>query len=138
MAGVSILTSDNVHFKVKLVKRDKDDHFILIKWAIHQEKIIITLYETNVSTPEFIKHTLKDLNSIDPNTVVVGDFNPSIEKSSRQTIYTEILELNDMDIYLFIWMEITDVYRETDVPWETDVSWESTIYIILSSPWKFL
>jgi hypothetical protein len=86
MAGVSILTSDNVHFKVKLVKRDKDGHFILRKWAIHQEKkTIITLYETNVSAPDFFKHTLKDLNSIDPNTVVVWDFNPSIEKSSRQT-----------------------------------------------------
>jgi hypothetical protein len=31
MAGVPILSSDKIHFKVKLVKRDKDGHFILIK-----------------------------------------------------------------------------------------------------------
>jgi hypothetical protein len=36
---------------------------------------IINLYAPNVNTPNFIKHTLKDLKAyIDANTVVVGDF----------------------------------------------------------------
>jgi hypothetical protein len=41
----------------------------------------------NVSVPDFIKHTIKDLKPhIDPNTVVVGDFNTllsTIDRSSR-------------------------------------------------------
>jgi exonuclease III len=75
-AGIAILISDKTEFKLKLLKRNKEGHFILIKGAIHQEEITITnLYAPNVSAPNFIKHTLKDLKAhIDPNTVVVGDF----------------------------------------------------------------
>jgi hypothetical protein len=78
-----------VDFKLKLLKRDKEGYYILIKGAIHQKEIIIiNLYSPNVSDPNFIKHTLKDLKPhIDPNTVVVGDFNTplsTIDRSSRQ------------------------------------------------------
>jgi exonuclease III len=56
-AGIAILTSNKVDFKLTLAKRDKEDHFILIKGAIHQEEItIINLYTPNVSAPSFIKH----------------------------------------------------------------------------------
>jgi hypothetical protein len=65
-AGVAILISVKVDFKLKLVK--KKVHFILIKGAIHQEKItIINLYAPKVSVPYFNKHTQKDLKPhIDP------------------------------------------------------------------------
>jgi hypothetical protein len=101
-----------VDFKLKLVKRDKEGYFILIKGAIHQEEVtIINLYALNVSAPNFIKHTLRDLKPhIDPNTVVVRHFNSplsTIDRSSKQKINKEILELNDIiDL-----MELTDVYR---------------------------
>jgi exonuclease III len=67
----------------------EEGHFILIKGAIYQEEItIINLYIPKVSAPNFIKHTLKDLKQhIDPNTVVVGDFNiplSPIDRSSSQ------------------------------------------------------
>jgi exonuclease III len=76
-AGVAILISDKIDFKLSLFKREKEGHFILIKGAIHQKEItIINLYVPNISAPNFIKHTLKDLKAyIDSNTVVVGDFN---------------------------------------------------------------
>jgi hypothetical protein len=45
-----------------LIKQDKEGHSILIKGETHQNKItIINLYAPNVSAPNFIKHTLKDL-----------------------------------------------------------------------------
>jgi hypothetical protein len=54
-----------VDFKPKLVRRDKEVHFILTKRAIHQEEVtIITLYAPHVSAQNFIKHTLMDLKSI--------------------------------------------------------------------------
>jgi hypothetical protein len=75
--GVAIFTSDKVDFKLTLVKRDKQGHFILTKGAKHQEEItILNLYEPNVSTHYFIKHTLNDLKShINAITMAVRDFN---------------------------------------------------------------
>jgi exonuclease III len=89
-AGVAILISDKVDFKPTLIKRDKG-HSILIKGEIDQKKVtIINLYAPNVNTPNFIKHTLKDLKAyINSKTVVVGDFNTplsSIDRSSKYSI----------------------------------------------------
>jgi hypothetical protein len=43
------------------------------------EIAIVNLYAPDVSVPNFIKHTLLDLKTlIDPNIVVVGDFNTSL------------------------------------------------------------
>jgi hypothetical protein len=65
-----------VNFKLKLLKRDKEGHFILIKGAIHQEEITI-INLPNVSVHNFIKHTLKDLKPHrDSNTVVMEDLIP--------------------------------------------------------------
>jgi exonuclease III len=77
LAGVAILISDKVDNKPTLIKQDKEGHSILIKGEIDQEEItIINLYAPNVNTPNFIKHTLKDLKAyINSNTVVMGDFN---------------------------------------------------------------
>ena len=33
-AGVAILISDEIHFKTKAVKRDKEGHYIMIKGSI--------------------------------------------------------------------------------------------------------
>jgi exonuclease III len=72
-----------------------------MKGAIHQKEItIINIYAPNVSAPNFIKHTLKDLKAhIVPNTVGVGDFNTflsPIDRSCEQKINKETVELNDI------------------------------------------
>jgi hypothetical protein len=79
---------------------------------MHQEEIrIMNLYAPSFSPLNFIKHTLKGLKThIDPNIVVMEDFSTllsTIDRSSRQKINKEILELNDIiDL-----MELTDVCR---------------------------
>jgi hypothetical protein len=77
-----------VDFKLTLVKRDKEGHFILIKRAIFQEEItIINLYAPNISVANFIKHTLKDIKShVNPNSVVVKDFNTLLSPIDRSSI----------------------------------------------------
>jgi hypothetical protein len=69
---------DKVDFKLTLIKWDKEGQFILIKGEVHQKEItMINLYAPNANTPNFIKHTLKDLIlHVDSNTVVVGDLIP--------------------------------------------------------------
>jgi hypothetical protein len=61
-AGVAILISDTVDFKLTLVKWGKGGHFIIVKGAIHQKEIIIiNLDAPNVSSTIVIKHKLNDL-----------------------------------------------------------------------------
>jgi N-methylhydantoinase B/oxoprolinase/acetone carboxylase alpha subunit len=103
LAGVAILISDKVDFKLTLIKRDKEGHSILIKGEIDQKEIIIiNLYAPNVNIPNFIKHTLKDLKAcINSNTVVVEHFNTplsSIDRSSKQKISKEILDLKHQQL----------------------------------------
>jgi hypothetical protein len=64
-----------IGFNCTLVKWDNEANFILIKWAIHwKEMTIVPLYASNVSAPNFIKHTLKELKAhVDSKTVIVGD-----------------------------------------------------------------
>jgi hypothetical protein len=51
-AEVGIPILDKVNFKLKLVKRDKEGHFILIKGEIHQdERTISTLCTPKVTAP---------------------------------------------------------------------------------------
>ena len=40
-AGVPILISDKIDFKINSVKRDKEGHYIVIKGSIQEEDIII-------------------------------------------------------------------------------------------------
>ena len=39
-AGVAILISDRIHFKIKTITRDKEGHYIMIKGSIQEEDII--------------------------------------------------------------------------------------------------
>jgi hypothetical protein len=89
-----------VDFIPQLVRRDKQGHFMLTKGAKHQKEIKITnLYVPNVGSPNFMKHKLMDLKSqVNPKAVVDKDFNTPLspkDRSSRQKINKEILDLND-------------------------------------------
>jgi exonuclease III len=111
-ARVAILISDKVYFKLTIFKWDKEGHSILIKVEIHQKEItIINLYATNVNVHNFINHTLKDLKTyINSNTVVVREFNTplsSVDRSSKQTINKEILDL----YHTINHMDLVNVYR---------------------------
>ena len=44
-AGVAIIESDKIDFKIKAVKRDKEGHYIMIKGSIQEEDItVINIY----------------------------------------------------------------------------------------------
>ena len=43
-AGVAILISDKIDFKIKAMKRDKKGHYIIIKGSTQEEDTIINIY----------------------------------------------------------------------------------------------
>ena len=51
-AGVAILTSDKIDFKIQNVTRDKEGHYIMIKGSIQEEDItIINIYALHIGAP---------------------------------------------------------------------------------------
>ena len=76
-AGVAILISEKLDFKLKAVTRDGEGHYIIITGSIHQEELtIINVYAPNTGAPKDIKQLLINIsNLIDKNVVIAGDFN---------------------------------------------------------------
>ena len=54
-AGVARLISDN-NFKAKVIKKDKEGHYIMIKGSIQEEDfILINIHAPNIGAPKYIK-----------------------------------------------------------------------------------
>ena len=84
---MAIITSKEIDFQKKLVTRDKEDHYIVIKGSINQEDIlIINIYALNIGVSKYLKQILIELKGeIDSNTIMLGDFNTPLSKLGRSS-----------------------------------------------------
>ena len=98
-AGVAILISDEIDYKIKYVPRDKEGHY-MIKGSIQEEYItVINIYAPSIGAPQYIRQMLTAIKEeINSNTIIMGDFNTSLipmDRSSKMKINKETQALNN-------------------------------------------
>ena len=61
-AGVAILISDKIDFKIKAIKKDKEGHYLMFKGSIQEEGIkIVNIYAPNTGASRYIQQILIDI-----------------------------------------------------------------------------
>ena len=130
-AGVAILISDKIDFKINTITRDKEGHYIIIKGSIPEEDITTeNIYAPNIGAPQQIRQMLTTTKvEIDNNTIIVGDLNTPLspmDRSSKMKINKETQTLNDTLNKMYL----IDIYR-TFYP-------KNRIHFLLKCSWYIL
>ena len=99
-ARVAILISDKIDFKIKVVKRNKQGHYIMIKGSIEEWDItVINIHAPNIGAPQYVRQMLTSMKGeINRNTIIVGEFKSPLtpmDRSTKQKISKKTQTLND-------------------------------------------
>ena len=77
---MAILILNKINFQPKVIKKDKEEHFILIKGKIYQEELsFLNIYAPNARVYTFIEETLLKLKAHTAlYTIIVRDFKTTL------------------------------------------------------------
>ena len=84
-AGVAILISDKIDFKIKTITRDKEGHYIMIKGSIQEEDVtIVNIYAPNTGAPQYIRQTLTNIKGEIDSDTIIEDFNTPLTPMEKE------------------------------------------------------
>ena len=85
-AGVAILISAKIDFKIKTYKRQR--RHLMIRGSIQEHIKLIIIYAPTIGAPHYVRQPLTAIKGeINSNTIIVGVFNTpliSVDRSSKQ------------------------------------------------------
>ena len=71
-AEIATLISNKINFEIKVVKRDKEGHYIMIKGSLQEDTTIINIYAPNIGAPQYVRQMLTNLTGeINNNMIIV-------------------------------------------------------------------
>ena len=71
-AGVAILISDKIYFEIKVLKSNKERHYIMIKGSIQEDITIINIYAPNIGEPQYVRQMLTSMKGEIINKTIIG------------------------------------------------------------------
>ena len=95
-SGITVLLTDNVNFKPRMIKRNKEGHYILVEGKL-QEVVMafINIYVPNMDVSSNVRQILiKRKNKISNSIIITGDYNTPLQtdRSTSQKIKNEKIQ----------------------------------------------
>ena len=82
---VAVLMLDERDCIARIISKNKEEQYTIIKESIHQEDVtILNVYALSKRASKYMQQMLIELRELDKSTIIVGDFNTPLSVIDKQ------------------------------------------------------